>query len=141
MARAERAGPPDEKITINVGPVDLGRVDLLVDEGFYGSRTDFIRDAIRRLLDEHKSALSDAAVRREVTVGFVRLGRAELENARQRKEKLDLRVVGRVELEPDITPELADRVIEQLSVRGSLQAPQAVLDRLGSRVTRGRRAP
>ena len=81
MARPERTGPPDEKITINLGPVDLGRVDLLVEEGFYGSRTDFIRDAIRRLLDEHKAVLSDAAVRREVTVGFVRLGRSELEIA------------------------------------------------------------
>lgn len=137
MARPERTSPPDEKITINLGPVDLGRVDLLVDEGFYGSRTDFIRDAIRRLLDEHKAALSDAAVRREVTVGFVRLSSAELERAAKKKVKLDLRVVGRLELGDDITPDLADSVIERVSVRGSLAASPAVLDRLGDKVTKG----
>lgn len=137
MARPERSGPPDEKITINLGPVDLGRIDLLVEEGFYASRTDFIRDAIRRLLDDHKAVLSDAAVRREVTVGFVRLSAGELQRAAKRKEKLDLRVVGRLEILDDVTPDLADKAIERVSVRGSLQAPQQVLDRLGDRVAKG----
>ncbi|HEX7166652.1 MAG TPA: hypothetical protein VF230_06705 [Acidimicrobiales bacterium] len=139
MARPEKSGPPDEKITINLGPVDLGRIDLLVEEGFYGSRTDFIRDAIRRLLDDHKAALSDAAVRKEVTVGFVRLARSELERAVAKKQKLDIRVVGRLEIADDVTPALADKVIERVSVRGSLQAPREVLDRLGERVVKGGR--
>ena len=137
MARPERSGPPDEKITINLGPVDLGRVDLLVDEGFYASRTDFIRDAIRRLLDDHKAVLTDAVVRREVTVGFVRIGRGELQRAADKKEKLDIRVVGRLEIGDEVTPELADKVIERVSVRGSFHASQAVLDRLGDRVAKG----
>lgn len=139
MARPERTSPPDEKVTINVGPVDLGRIDLLVDEGYYGSRTDLIRDAIRRLLDEHKDALSEAAVRREVTVGFVRLGRADLERARKDKAKLDVRVVGRFELDDDVTADLADAVIARLSVRGSIRVSQRVLDRLGDRVVKGGR--
>ena len=139
MARPERSGPPDEKITINLGPVDLGRIDLLVEEGFYASRTDFIRDAIRRLLDDHKGVLSEAAIRREVTVGFVRLGSSELERAAARKERLDIRVVGRLEIGADVAPELADKAIERVSVRGSLQAPQDVLDRLGARVAKGGR--
>src|SRR5438874_1278528 len=139
MARPERSGPPDEKITINLGPVDLGRIDLLVDEGFYGSRTDFIRDSIRRLLDEHKEFLSDAAVRREVTVGFVRLRRGELEQAAANNEKLDIRVVGRLEIGDDVSAELAEQVIEKVSVRGSLQAPPKVLERLGERVIKGGR--
>ena len=141
MARPERVGPPDEKITINLGPVDLGRIDLLVDEGYYGSRTDLIRDAIRRLLDEHKAALSEAAVRREVTVGFVRVGRVELERARRDKQRLDIRVVGRFELDDDVAPDLADEAIERLSVRGSLRVSQPVLDRLGDRVAKGGRRP
>lgn len=141
MARPERSGPPDEKITINLGPVDLGRIDLLVEEGFYASRTDFIRDAIRRLLDDHKSVLSDAAIRREVTVGFVRIGKGELERAAAKREKLDIRVVGRLEIGDDVAPDLADKVIERVSVRGSLQAPQKVLDRLGERVAKGGRRP
>ncbi len=140
MARPEKSGPPDEKITINVGPVDLGRIDLLVEEGFYGSRTDFIRDAIRRLLEDHKDVLSEAAVRREVTVGFVRIGSDELERAAKNRAKLDIRVVGRLEISDDVSPELADKTIERISVRGSLQAPRQVLDRLGDRVTkRGQR--
>lgn len=141
MARPERTGPPDEKITINLGPVDLGRIDLLVEEGFYGSRTDFIRDAIRRLLEEHKAVLSDAAVRREVTVGFVRLGSTELERAVTKKEKLDLRVVGRLEIGDDVSAELAARAIERIAVRGSLHASPAVLERLGDKVTKGGRRP
>jgi Arc/MetJ-type ribon-helix-helix transcriptional regulator len=141
MARPERVGPPDEKITINLGPVDLGRIDLLVEEGFYASRTDFIRDAIRRLLDDHKAVLSDAATRREVTVGFVRLGRTELEQARTDKERLDISVVGRLELDDDVEPDLADEVIERLSVRGSLRAPTDVLERLGDKVAKGGRRP
>ena len=141
MARPERTGPPDEKITINLGPVDLGRIDLLVEEGFYGSRTDFIRDAIRRLLEEHKAVLSDAAVRREVTVGFVRLGSTELERAVKKKEKLDLRVVGRLEIGDDVSAELAARAIERIAVRGSLHASAAVLERLGDKVTKGGRRP
>src|SRR5688572_27091095 len=139
MARPERVSPPDEKITINLGPVDLGRVDLLVDEGFFASRTDFIRDAIRRLLDEHKAALSEAATRREVSIGFVRLDRAALEKVKKAKERLDIRIVGRFELDDDVEPDLADDVIERLSVRGSMRAPQAVLERLGDKVTKGGR--
>jgi len=141
MARPERVGPPDEKITINLGPVDLGRVDLLVEEGFYASRTDFIRDAIRRLLDDHKSVLSEAATRRQVVVGFVRLGRSELERARADNERLDIRVVGRFELADDVGADLADEVIDRLSVRGSLRAPRGVLDRLGDKVAKGGRRP
>lgn len=141
MARPERTAPPDEKITINLGPVDLGRIDLLVEEGFFGSRTDLIRDAIRRLLDEHKGVLTDAAIRREVTVGFVRISRAELERAAKKKEKLDIRVVGRLEIGDDVSAALAGEVIERVSVRGSLHASRSVLDRLGDRVTKGGRRP
>ena len=98
-------------------------------------------DAIRRLLEEHKTVLSDAAIRREVTVGFVRLGSRELERAATKHERLDIRVVGRLEIGDDVGPDLADETIERLSVRGSLQAPAEVLDRLGDRVTKGGRRP
>jgi hypothetical protein len=76
-----------------------------------------------------------------VTVGFVRLGRAELEQARKDKERLDIRVVGRFELDDEVTPELADSAIERLSVRGSLRVAQPVLDRLGDKVAKGGRRP
>jgi len=138
MARPERAGPPDEKVTVNVGPVDLGRIDLLVEEGFYASRTDFIRDGLRRLLDEHKSALDEAVTRRQVTIGYVRMGTDALDEAKRGRQHLDIRVVGVFELAPDVTPDLADATIERLSVHGSLKAPAAVLERLGAKIVKGR---
>lgn len=138
MARSERASPPDEKVTVNVGPVDLGRIDLLVEEGFFASRTDFIRDAIRRLLDEHKAALEEATTRREVSIGFVRLSARYLEEVKSKNERLDIKVLGAFQLADDVPPELADAVIDRISVLGSLRAPKSVLERLGDKVARGR---
>jgi len=113
-------------------------VDLLVEEGFYASRTDFIRAAVRRLLDEHKSFLEDAATRREFSVGVVKLGASYLETVRKKKERLELRVVGVLELRDDVTPELADQTIERVNVLGSFRAPPAVIERLGARVSKKR---
>ncbi len=138
MARTQRAGPGDEKITINLGPVDLGSVDLLVEEGFYASRTDLIRAAIRRLLDEHRSVLNDALTRRELTVGFVSFDRQHLEGVRDRRERLDVRVVGVFALDDDVSPELADETLERVWVLGSFRAARAVAERLGDKVARGR---
>lgn len=136
MARPERAGPPDEKLSVNLGPVDLGTIDVLVEEGFYATRADFIRSAVRRQLEEHKAAVADAITRREFTVGYVRHNRTDLEAAKKRKQRLDIRVVGVLHLADDIDADLADAVIERLDVLGSLRAPKAVLDRLGDRVSR-----
>jgi Ribbon-Helix-Helix transcriptional regulator family len=49
--------PDSEKITINLGFVDLGRVDLMVREGFYSNRADFIRTAIRNQLERQDDAI------------------------------------------------------------------------------------
>jgi Arc/MetJ-type ribon-helix-helix transcriptional regulator len=135
MGRTERAAPADEKITINVGPVDLGSMDVLVQEGFYGSRTDLIRTAIRRLLDSHRKSIDDAIVRKNLTVGVVRFGRSDLERLRRKNERLDLRVVGVLQIADDVSPELADAVIERISVLGSWIAPAAVKAKLAARTS------
>ncbi|HZU72214.1 MAG TPA: hypothetical protein VE990_05520 [Acidimicrobiales bacterium] len=140
MGRTPRAGPPDEKVTVNLGPVDLGKIDLLVEEGFFGSRADFIRSAVRRLADDHRQVLQEAATRREFTLGYVRQSRKSLELARRKKERLDIRVVGVFEIAEDVTPELAKDTLERVWVLGALRAPAQVVSALGPRIARNKGA-
>src|SRR6476620_2806678 len=96
-----------EKITINVGPVDLGQIDLLVDEGFYANRTDFIRTAIRRQLDVRADAVNDTVTRRALTLGTRHLTRRDLEILRDAGQKVDLHVLGLATIDQDVSPDLA----------------------------------
>ena len=136
MAPAERYGPADEKVTVNIGTVDLGKIDLLVSEGLYGSRTDLIRDAIRRLLEKHETLVNDVVTRREYVVGFTSYNRKDLERFRSKGQRIRLRVVGVGRLAGDVTPELADDVIEEVRVLGAFKAPAAVKERLKSKTGR-----
>ena len=134
MGRKERSGPPDEKVTINLGPVDLGRIDLLVEQGFYASRTDAIRSATRQLLDGHKVDIDEAVRRNSIAVGVVHWGRDSLEQAKRRNERLAVRVMGVLHLGSDVTPDLADEVIESIRVLGHFSAPAPVRDRLKAKM-------
>jgi Arc/MetJ-type ribon-helix-helix transcriptional regulator len=122
-----------EKITINMGAVDLGKIDLLVDEGFYGNRTDFIRTAIRNQLDKHESETSQSAVRRSASVGALVLNSRDLQAARAKGQKLKLSVIGLLSLGRDITPELAAATIESVYVRGMFRATDEVKAALADR--------
>jgi Arc/MetJ-type ribon-helix-helix transcriptional regulator len=126
--------PDSEKITINLGYVDLGRIDLLVQEGFYSNRSDFIRTAIRNQLGTHAEAVAKSVVRRTLELGLRDIGRAELEAARSAGEKLDVRIVGLARIAPDVTPELALATIESLTVLGALQASAEVKSALARRI-------
>jgi Arc/MetJ-type ribon-helix-helix transcriptional regulator len=127
MAPAERSGPEDEKVTINLGPVDLGRIDLLVREGVYSNRTDFIRDAIRNQLEDNKRIVDDVVVRKDYTIGYLSHSRADLERLRKKGERLKVRVVGVYKLADDVTPQLAKAVIEEVNVLGSFRGPKDVV--------------
>ncbi len=129
MAEADRS----EKITINVGPVDLGQIDLLVDEGFYANRTDFIRTAIRRQLESREGVVNDTLVRRTLTLGTRHLRRAELEQLRAAGQTIDLRVLGLATVADDVTAELALATIASVEVLGAFRAPRAVKTALASR--------
>lgn len=134
-AREPRAkGPEAEKITINLGYVDLGRIDLLVRDGFYANRTDFIRTAIRNLLDRHAEAVERSARRHSLDLGLRELGREELEAAVARGEALHVQVLGLARVAPDVTPELARAAIASLTVLGGLQASPAVRAALADRI-------
>lgn len=115
-----------EKITINMGAVDLGKVDLLVDEGFYSNRTDFIRTAIRNQLDRHEGEMTATITRKAITVGALHLNRKDLEAARAQGEKLALSVVGLLSIADDVTAELARETITSVTVHGMFRADKAV---------------
>ena len=123
-----------EKITINVSAVDLGRIDLLAEEGFYSNRTDFIRTAIRKELDAHREVVGKSVERRLAALGLVTYDKRSLEAYEKKNQKVSINVVGGVVLSKDVTPELALKTIERLKVHGILRAPQAVKDALAGRM-------
>jgi Arc/MetJ-type ribon-helix-helix transcriptional regulator len=123
-----------EKITINVGYVDLGHIDLLAREGFYSNRTDFIRTAIRNQLATHADAAKQAIVRNTLELGLRQFSRDDLETVRAAGAKLRIKVLGLATIANDVTPELALATIESITVLGALQASKAVKAALGARI-------
>jgi Arc/MetJ-type ribon-helix-helix transcriptional regulator len=134
--RQLRASAPDsEKITINLGYVDLGRIDLMVQEGFYSNRTDFIRTAIRNQLASQSEEVSRSVDRHMLEIGLRDFSRADLESARAAGETLHVRVLGLARIAADVTPELALATIGSMTVLGALQASAPVRAALADRLT------
>ena len=123
-----------EKITINLGYVDLGHIDLLVQEGFYSNRTDFIRTAIRNQIERHADVVRQAVTRKSVDLGLRHFSREDLEAVRDAGQVLDIRVLGLATIAPDVTPELARAAIASLTVLGALHASTAVKAALADRI-------
>ena len=131
---AAHAKPTDEKITINLGFVDLGQIDLLVQEGFYANRTDLIRTAIRNQIAAHAEAVKQVVSRRTLVLGIQHLSTAELEAVRARGETLDVRVLGLLTIAPDVTPDLALQTLNTVVVLGALHASPAIKAALAERL-------
>jgi Arc/MetJ-type ribon-helix-helix transcriptional regulator len=132
--RELRPKPPEsEKITINLGFVDLGHVDLMVRDGFYANRTDFIRTAIRNQLDRHADVLRQSVVRKTLDLGLCHYSRGDLETARDRGEMLRINVLGLASIAPDVTAELARATIASITVLGALHASTEVRAALADR--------
>jgi Arc/MetJ-type ribon-helix-helix transcriptional regulator len=123
-----------EKITINMAPVDLGQVDLLVQEGFYQNRTDFIRTAIRNQLTMHAEALKQTVARKTLVLGLQHYTRRDLEAVRAAGETLQIRVLGLASIAEDVPPELALATIDSLEVLGAFRASPAVKAALAERI-------
>ncbi len=123
-----------EKITINLGYVDLGHVDLLVQEGFYSNRTDFIRTAIRNQLSSHGDVLKQTVARRSMVLGLQRYTREDLERVRKAGEQLDIQVLGLASIDDDVPARLAVQTIASISVLGALRASAAVRAALADRI-------
>jgi len=123
-----------EKITINMSVVDLGKIDLLVSEGFYSNRTDFIRTAIRNQLMHHDDDVKETCVRRSLTLGVNVLSRGGLEKLNKKGEKISAFTVGQLIIDDNVSPELALATIESIRVYGSFKANKAVKEALADRI-------
>jgi len=126
--------PETEKITINLGFVDLGRIDLMVQEGFYSNRTDFIRTAIRNQLERHSDAVKQSTARKSLDLGLRNYSREDLEAARRSGEMLHINVLGLASIAQDVTPALARATIASITVLGALHASPAVKAALADRM-------
>ena len=134
MADAKPKLTDTEKITINLGFIDLGQIDLLVREGFYSNRTDFIRTAIRNQADRHAEVVRQTVTRKSVDLGLRHFSRADLEAARDAGQMRDIRVLGLATIAADVTPELARAAIASITVLGALHASAAVKAALSDRI-------
>lgn len=123
-----------EKLTINLGVVDLGQIDLLVQEGFYSNRTDLIRTAIRNQLAVHADEVKRTVARRTLLLGLQHVTRADLERARAAGQMLHIQVLGLARIADDVTPELARATIESVEVLGAFHASQPVRRALADRI-------
>src|SRR5215471_2438842 len=126
LAEPRRKEPDSEKITINIGYVDLGQIDLLVQEGFYANRTDMIRTAIRNQLATHADEVRQAVARKTLVLGIQHFSAADLGAVRKARQMLQVRVLGLASIAADVTPDLALATIESIVVLGSLHASPAV---------------
>jgi Arc/MetJ-type ribon-helix-helix transcriptional regulator len=130
-----KGGGDTEKITINLGYVDLGHVDLLVQDGFYSNRTDFIRTAIRNQIERHAEAAKQSVARRNLDLGLRHFGRGELEAVVAEGRRLDIRVLGLASIASDVPVELARAAIASVHVLGALQASPEVKAALADRMS------
>ena len=126
--------PDTEKITVNLGYVDLGQIDLMVQEGFYSNRTDFIRTAIRNQLERHAEVVKQSTARKSLDLGLRNFSREDLEAARRAGEMLHINVLGLATIAHDVTPDLARATIASISVLGALHATPAVKAALAERM-------
>jgi Arc/MetJ-type ribon-helix-helix transcriptional regulator len=123
-----------EKITINLGPIDLGQIDLLVNEGFYANRTDFIRTAIRNQINTHADVVKQTVARKSLVLGMHHYTRANLEEALAAGHRLQIQVLGMASIASDVPVELALATIDSIFVLGALHASSAVKAALASRI-------
>lgn len=123
-----------EKITINLGPVDLGQIDLLVQEGFYSNRTDLIRTAIRNQLNQHADVVRQTVARKSLVLGMQHYSRADLEALQAAGQRLQIQVLGLASIASDVSVELALATIESIFVLGSLHASAVLKTALAPRI-------
>jgi Arc/MetJ-type ribon-helix-helix transcriptional regulator len=123
-----------EKVTVNLGFVDLGHIDLLVSEGFYSNRTDFIRTAIRNQLSAQQEAVRQVISRKSLVLGLQRFTRADLESIQRAGEMLEIQVLGLATVDEDVPPELASATISLVTVLGAFHASAAVKQALKGKI-------
>lgn len=123
-----------EKLSFNISVVDLGQIDLLVEQGFYSSRTDFLRAAIRSQIGAHADTIKQTITRKSGVLGVTHYSKASLDRRRYAAETLDITAVGMLVIGDDVTPELARATIASIAVYGVFRASPAVKEALADRM-------
>ncbi|MGH2812494.1 MAG: hypothetical protein ACRDI1_07250 [Actinomycetota bacterium] len=126
-----------EKVCVNLPAAELGKIDLLIAQGLFSSRTDVIRSGIREVIQQHSAEMMSLVSGWSPRIGYQYLGKKELEGAKKSKTRLQLVVVGVLRIDDRITPALADETIERIRIFGSVRGPKRVVERLGPRIVRG----
>ncbi|MFN2463014.1 MAG: CopG family transcriptional regulator [Candidatus Dormibacteria bacterium] len=124
----------NEKLTINLGVVDLGQIDLLVEDGFYGNRADFVRTAVRTQLQQHAAQLQGTVARRMMVVGVTHISKSQLEDLSAKQKTIDVKVTGLLHIAADVPAELARQTIQTVEVRGVFRASDPVKKALAGRI-------
>lgn len=125
-----------EKVCVNLPAAELGKIDVLVAQGLYSSRTDLIRAGIRKTIEDNHDAVT-TVIQGGARIGYQILSRAELEMAKRSGTKLNIFVMGVLRIQAAVTPELADSTVDHIQIFGSVKGPKAVIDRLGDKIVRG----
>ena len=125
-----------EKVCVNLPAAEIGKIDVLVAQGLYSSRTDLIRAGIRKTLEDNHDAVT-TVIQGGARIGYQILSRAELEMAKRGGTKLNIFVMGVLHIQASVTPDLADATVDHIQIFGSVKGPKAVIDRLGDRIVRG----
>ena len=123
-----------EKLTVNLGFVDLGQIDLLVRDGFYANRADFIRTAVRNQLDRQGDAVKQSVARKQLSLGLAHYTRQHLEAARDAGTPLHIQVLGLASIAADVTPALARAAVASVQVLGAFHASHEVKQALADRI-------
>jgi Arc/MetJ-type ribon-helix-helix transcriptional regulator len=127
-----------EKITININTIDLGHIDLLVNEGYYATRTEFIKTAVKKQLDRHEEDTKKLIEQKakhgdyELSIGVGGFTKSELERIIQKKEaKIKMIFIGLFITPKDVTLELLEQAVESIKVYGVCRCSQEIKDRYG----------
>jgi Arc/MetJ-type ribon-helix-helix transcriptional regulator len=126
----------NEKVCVNLAPAELGKIDVLVAQGLFTSRTDLIRAGIRHVLEDNAATVERVALG-AAGIGVLQVTRKQLEQARRDRERLTMKVIGMLSIDSDVTPDLADETIHDIRIFGTVRGPKPVLTRLGKRIKHG----
>lgn len=110
-----------EKITINVNTSDLGKIDLLIHEGYYSNRTDFIKSAIKSQVNKHDDEINmilSSKKKKDWFVGVYVLTEDELQALKRYGRKKAIRGMGLLIVDKDVSLDLMKTSISAIETYG-----------------------
>lgn len=123
-----------EKVSVNINEEALSKIDLLVEDGFYSNRSDFINRAVDTLLDRENRTVDklleihskEKINSRQWFVGVQTMGSQYLEKVKEQGVRLRIKGCGVLYFEKDAAQELVFETVEYISPRIRVIAEEAV---------------